>query len=172
MRDNESQKEAWNFVYSFSCASVQSVCVWMCVCVRVRACETVLHFNGAVTLVGGNRLNALSVGGWWRSAFMVLYSRMLEYPLSFSLSREMWGHYLHIENDRLFTIHDSALIRFSACKTAKFIRTFYRKIRVFWDVSPCRLVDGYLMVCCGNLPPYTQYNAHHRGTEPIWIKEE
>ena len=120
------------------------------------------------------------VGGWCRSAFMDLYSRMLEYPFFFSLSREAWGHYRQIDNDRLltnsclFTIHDYAPIRLAACKTANSISTFYR-IRVFWDVGPCRLVDGYFMVCCGNLPPrthtHTQYNCHHTGRKPFGSKK-
>jgi hypothetical protein len=113
-----------------------STCEYVCACVRVHACGTVLHFNSAVILVGGNRMNALSVGGRCRSAFMDLYSRMLEYPFFFSLSREIWGHYHQIDNDLLltnsclFTVRDYAPIRFAACKTAKFIRTFHR-IRVF-----------------------------------------
>jgi hypothetical protein len=132
----------------------------------VCACVTVLHFNSSVTLVGGNRLNALSVGGRCRSAFMDLYSRTLEYPLFFSLSKEMWGHWRQKDNDRLltnsclFTIHDYVPIRFAACKMANFISTFHR-IRDFWDVIPCRLIDGYLMVCCGNLPPHTHTHTHN-----------
>jgi hypothetical protein len=157
VKDTESHIKVVQAYYLAAC---------QCVCVCVRACGTVLHSNSAVTLVGGNRLNALSVGVWCRSAFMDLYSRMLEYPFFFSLSREMWGHYRQIDNDRLhtnsclFTIHDYAPIRFAACKTANFIRTFHR-IRVFWNVSPCRLVDG--MVCYENLPLCAGFHERHAG---------
>jgi len=43
--------------------AVQAYYLYACVCVREHACGSVVHFNSAVTLVGGNRLNALSVGG-------------------------------------------------------------------------------------------------------------
>ena len=53
-----------------------------------------------------------------------------------------------------FTIRDHDPVRFATCKITKVIRTFHR-FRVFCVVSPCRLVDGYLTVCCGDLPPHT-----------------
>jgi len=32
------------------------------------------------------------------------------------------------------------------------------------NVSPCRLVDGYLMVCYENLPPCAGFHERHAGS--------